>query len=118
MEYMRRRLNNDRYRHHFAVHEVEAWILSQPELLPLEVRKKFPGKIAWPETVNFDEPPAKLLNRLYQETLRRDYKKVVNGAKLFGQLNPEIVYQKCPSFKALADDLFSLCPAKIRKPGA
>ena len=66
---MRSRVNQDRYRHHFAVHEVEAWLLSQPDLLPAAVRNKLPGKAEKPESVNFDEPPAKLLNRLYREGL-------------------------------------------------
>jgi hypothetical protein len=115
VQYMLGRFSDPRYRHHFAVHEVEAWVLSQPENLPSAVRKRLPGKIAQPEMVNFDEPPAKLLNKLYQETLHKDYKKVVEGTKLFGKLNPEMVYTKCPSFKALADDLLNLCPCNIRK---
>jgi hypothetical protein len=83
---------------------------------PAEVKKKLPSKAAQPEAVNFDEPPAKLLNRLYGEALRKDYKKVVEGTKLFHKLNPELVYQSCPSFKALADDLLGLCPQSIRLP--
>jgi len=31
----------------------------------LKVKKAFPKKIKNPEMVNFDEPPAKLLKRLY-----------------------------------------------------
>lgn len=116
MNDMMSRVNHDRYRHHFAVHEVEAWLLSQPDLLPAQVRNKLPGKVERPESVNFDEPPAKLLNRLYNEALRKDYKKVVEGTKLFSKLDPTIVYAKCPAFKALADDLLCLCPAEIRRP--
>jgi len=116
MKEMRSRVSHDRYRHHFAVHEVEAWLLSQPDLLPAQVRNKLPGKAVRPESVNFDEPPAKLLNRLYNEALRKDYKKVTEGTKLFGKLDPAVVYAKCPAFKALADDLLSLCPAAIRQP--
>jgi len=108
-------LQDPRYRPHFAVHEVEAWILAQPELLDSKVRKKLPGNAEAPETVNFNEPPAKLLDRLYNEVFRKNYKKVVEGTKLFAKLDPEVVYAKCPSFKALADDLLALCPATIRK---
>src|SRR5882724_3745778 len=46
------KVGDDRFAQHFAVHDVEAWILSQPEVLPPEVRKKLPGKIEQPETVN------------------------------------------------------------------
>lgn len=114
MEFMQGRVQDARYRHHFAIHEVEAWVLSQPEILPPAVKNRLPSKATQPETINFDEPPAKLLNKLYRETLRKDYKKVVEGTKLLAKLNPEIVYQKCPAFKALADDLLFLCPASIK----
>ena len=114
MDHMRQKVESTKYRHHFAVHEVEAWLLSQPEILPPPVMRKLPGKSAQPETVNFDEPPAKLLNKLYREALGKDYKKVVEGNKLFGKLCPDLVYQKCPAFKALADDLLELCPAAIK----
>ena len=110
---MQQRVNDPRYRHHFAIHEVEAWILSQPELLPPAVAKKLPGKVAQPETVNFNEPPAKLLDRLYNEVLRKDYKKVVEGIKLFSKLDPLVVYNKCPAFKGLANDLLDLCPSSL-----
>lgn len=113
MAEMRRRVNHERYRHHFAVHEVEAWLLAQPDILPPQVKNKLPGKAAQPETVNFHEPPAKLLHRLYREALHKDYKKIVEGTRLFSGLNPELVYRKCPAFRALADDLRTLCPRDI-----
>ncbi len=92
----------------FAVHEVEAWLLSQPEIFPLDVRNAFPKKIQRPETVNFDEPPAKLLERLYRLHVKRPYKKVVNGRELFSRLNPDIAYQKCPGLKELLDKMLEL----------
>lgn len=115
INHLQERVNDARYRHHFAVHEVEAWVLSQPDILPPAVKNRLPGKAAQPELINFDQPPAKLLHKLYREALHKDYKKVVEGTKLFGKLNPEVVYQKCPSFKALADDLLSLCPDHIKQ---
>lgn len=114
IQHLQDRVNDPRYRHHFAVHEVEAWLLSQPDILPPGVKNRLPGKAAHPESVNFDAPPAKLLQRLYREVLGKDYKKVVEGTKLFAKLNPEIVYQKCPSFKSLADDLLQMCPQEIK----
>jgi len=58
--------------------------------------------------VNFDEPPAKLLERLYSMHTNRSYKKVVNGKELFGKLDPNIAYQKCPKLKELLDKMFEL----------
>lgn len=92
----------------FAVHEVEAWLLGQPEIFPLGVRNAFPKKIQHPETVNFDEPPAKLLERLYRLHVKRSYKKVVNGRELFSRLNPDTAYQKCPGLKELLDKMLEL----------
>jgi len=103
-----RRVGDPRFRQHFAVHDVEAWILSQPDLLPLTVQKKLPGKAAQPETINFDQSPANLLDRLYQEALGKHYKKRVYGEELYGKLDPNLVRQKCPHFKCLTDDLANL----------
>jgi len=96
----------------FAVHEIEAWLLSEPDIFPLKVKKAFPGRIKNPETVNFDEPPAKLLERLYPLHVTRSYKKVANGKELFGKLDPDVAYQKCPKLKELLDKMLELA-AKI-----
>jgi hypothetical protein len=58
--------------------------------------------------VNFDEPPAKLLERLYKEKLHKGYKKVIDGANLFADLKPEVAYGKCPSLQRLMDDMLQL----------
>ncbi|MBU0484544.1 MAG: DUF4276 family protein [Proteobacteria bacterium] len=92
----------------FAVHEVEAWLLSEPDIFPVDVKRAFPSKISHPETVNFNEPPAKLLERLYPLHIRRSYKKVVNGKELFGKLDPSIAYSKCPGLKELLDKMLDL----------
>ncbi|WP_437324388.1 DUF4276 family protein [Sorangium sp. So ce381] len=102
------KVRNPRYRQHFAVHETEAWLLSSPSILPAEVRGALPGKCAQPETVNFDMPPAKLLDRLYREKLKRGYKKVIDGTNLFRTLDPGVAYDKCPHLKLLLDDMLAM----------
>ena len=92
----------------FAVHEVEAWLLSQPDIFPLTIRNAFPGKITAPETVNFDEPPAKLLEHLYRRHTKRSYKKIANGKELFDRLDPDIAYVRCPHLRELLDKMLSL----------
>lgn len=94
----------------FAVHEVEAWLLSEPRIFPLAIQKAF-KKIDLPETVNFDEPPAKLLDRLYDSQIKHSYKKVVNGKDLFSRLDPDVAYQKCPKLKELLDKMLELAKA-------
>jgi len=97
-----------RFRQFFAVHEVEAWILSDPSIFHRDIRKEFPAPVRNPESVNFDEPPARLLERLYQKILRRRYKKTVDGPKLFSNLDPEVAYQKCPRLKEMLDEMLRL----------
>jgi len=103
-----------KFRHFFAVHETEAWLLSQPELFPANVRGGFPGRIDQPETVNFNEPPSHLLNRLYRDKLRRTYKKTVNGKELFDRLDPAIARGKCPRLKELLDEMLRLAKVAMR----
>lgn len=107
-KHMEDNVGHNKFFQFFAVHDVEAWLLSDPNIFPLEVKKAFPVKIQHPETVNFNEPPAKLLERLYPLHVRRNYKKVVNGKDLFGKLDPDIAYKKCPKLKELLDKMLEL----------
>jgi hypothetical protein len=113
-EHIERRVNHERFRQHFATHETEAWLLSDPSILPRPVATALPSRCARPETVNFNEPPAKLLERLYQEKLRKGYKKVIDGANLFQSLTPDIAYNKCPYLKLLLDDMLAFAQAAQR----
>lgn len=102
------RVDHPKFFQFFAVHEIEAWLLSQPNIFPAKIENALPSKIQNPETVNFNEPPAKLLERLYPLHTGRSYKKVVNGKELFSKLDPNRAYQKCPKLKALLDKLLEL----------
>ena len=110
-QHFEREVNCAKFHMFCAVHELEAWILSQPELLPTEVRRALPGRVHNPERVNFDAPPSKLLKRLYREKLRRNYKKIVDGSNLFSQLDPAVARDKCPYLKKMMDKLLSLAQA-------
>lgn len=102
------KVNRDRFKVFFAVHEVEAWLLSSPNLFPPEIRKALPPTVQQPETVDFDEPPAKLLQRHYRDRLGRTYKKVTNGKALFDQLDPQTVFEKCPHFRHMMETMLKL----------
>ena len=101
-------VNRDRFHMFFAVHEFEAWLLAQPSILPTEVRRILPAKTNQPETVNFDEPPAKLLNRLYPQATRREYKKVTHGRDLFAKLDPIVAVSKCPYLAEMLNEMLQL----------
>ena len=67
-----------------------------------------------PENVNFDEPPAKLLKRVYYKETNRNYKKVTNGKQLFKNLNPEIAAEKCPNLKKLLNEMLTMAESAIQ----
>lgn len=103
-----RQVGHPKFRQYFAVHETEAWLLSEPAVLPADVRRALPGASVAPEQVNFEEPPAKLLDRLYRKRLSRPYRKVIDGSNLFARLDPERAVEKCPYLKLLLEDMLSL----------
>ncbi len=96
----------------FAVHEFEAWLLSQPEIFPKEVRNVLPGaSAAQPERVNFNEPPAKLLDRTYKQATKKNYKKTTYGKQLFAKLDPAAAAEKCYYLKEMLNKLLLLAKA-------
>jgi hypothetical protein len=98
-----------RFRMFFAHHETEAWMLGHPENLPDDVQKSLKGKAAnAPETVNFDEPPSKLLEKLYRAKVGKEYKKVTYGRDLLARAEPARVLARCPYLKKMTDELITL----------
>jgi len=91
-----------RFRQHFAVHEVEAWLLAYPERFPANVRARI--KKRRPEEVNFNEPPAKFLKRIMGGT----YKKTVYAKNIFPQVEPQTAIDQCPFLRRMANDLLEV----------
>lgn len=89
----------DRFAQHFAVHEVEAWLLAYPNEWPPEIRDQIRRRP--PEQVNFNEPPAKFLQRL----LGRKYRKAVEAMNKFPRVDPRVAINACPNLKLLAEHL-------------
>lgn len=105
-QYLEQSVKQPMFRHFFAVHETEAWLLSDPQIFSSKIRRHVPAEP--PETINFNEPPAKLLDRVYEQETRHRYKKVTYGKDLFKKLNPDSAYQKCPHLQALLDEMLRL----------
>lgn len=103
-----KRVNDSRFRLFFAVHEFEAWLLSDASVFPPSVRARLRRDTRPPETINDNEPPALFLDRLYQQSVNRGYEKTVDGVQMFKKLDPNIVYEKCPNFKRLADTMLEM----------
>jgi len=104
------RVEHTRFHQHFAVHETEAWLLSDPGIFPTAIRDRLEAAANTPESVNFKQPPAKLLQLLYRAT-GREYRKLVDGSALFGKLDPNRAYERCPHLKVLLDDMLALAKA-------
>ena len=108
VRHLEKEVGRERFRMFFAVHEFEAWLLSQPTIFPANIQKGLPGKISQPEAVNFDEPPAKLLDRVYKARTKRNYKKTTYGKELFGKLDPSVAVNKCPRLKTMLSEMLRL----------
>ncbi|HLN26823.1 MAG TPA: DUF4276 family protein [Gemmataceae bacterium] len=91
----------DRFRQHFAVHEVEAWLLAYVHEWPADVRARITRRP--PEQVNFNEPPAKFLKRVLGS-----YKKTTVAMNLFPKIDPQIAVSQCPHLKLFLEDLLRL----------
>ncbi len=98
------------FRQHFAVHELEAWLLAYPEEWPAEVRHQIAERR--PEQVNFNEPPAKFLKRIYKSVLGKNYKKTTTAKNLFPKIDPQIAIDKCPYSKQFMEDLLDLAKGR------
>lgn len=103
-----KRVGHPKFRQYFAVHETEAWFLAHKEILPEAVRESLPNRCEQPESVNNNEPPSKLLGRLYRDRLNRDYRKTIDGRNLFLRCDPATVAERCPHFARLLIDLEQL----------
>jgi len=107
---LERRAERSRFRQYFAVHETEAWLLSDLGIFPAAIRDSLESYANRPESVNFQQPPAKRLEQLYRAN-GREYKKVEDGSALFNKLDPNRAYERCPHLKMLLDDMLSLAKA-------
>jgi len=105
-KYLEDKVSSSKFKVFFAVHELEAWLLSQPEIFPPAVKQALPGKA--PEEINFQTPPSKLLRKIYRSKLKREYKKVTDGQNLFKKLDSEIAYRKCNHLKQMLDEMLRM----------
>ncbi len=109
--YLEEIVDNTRFRQHFAVHELEAWLQAEPGIFPRDVAGVLSNCATQPEDVNFSEPPSMLLDRVYRERLGRAYAKVVDGSNLFQVLDPSRAFDRCPYLQQLLQDMLRLASA-------
>lgn len=104
-------VTDQRFRQFFAVHETEAWLLSDSGIYRPEVAQAVQKLCDAPEQVDFDEPPAKRLDAIYQVKLRRGYKKTVDGEDLFSRLDPRVAAAKCPYLQEMLGEMLRMAQA-------
>jgi hypothetical protein len=104
------RVSHERFRQHFAVHDTEAWLLADPGIFPAAIAPHLPRKTP-PEAINSHTPPSHRLKHLYHRKMGKKYHKPFDGRKLFGKLDPEIAYARCPHLKLFLDELLTLAQA-------
>ena len=105
---MEKRVGTSRFRMFFAVHEFEAWLLSQPEIFPRPIAEAIRKIPRAPEDINFDTPPSKCLSEFYQQGIHRRYKKTIHGVQLFAELDPNIACQKCPQLRRMLETMLKM----------
>lgn len=107
-QYFEEKVDHLKFRMFFAVHDVEAWVLAHPQVLPRAVSDALPINISHAEKINFRQPPCKVLDRLYRSKLNRSYKKVTDGKQLFAKLDIDKDYNECPHLASLLSELLGL----------
>jgi uncharacterized protein DUF4276 len=107
-QHFEKTVKHPKFRMFFAVHEVEAWFLSDPGLFPSQLRGSLKAKTRQPERVNFDNPPKKLLRGLYREKLKQAYKEITQGLEFFSNLDPSTVADACPHFRAMLEEMAAM----------
>jgi len=107
-QYLEGKVGQHNFFQFFAVHEVEAWLLSDPSIFPTSIRPTVQKISKSPENVNNVRPPAKRLNEIYSKQINKRYKKVTYGKDLFSKLDPSVAYDNCPYLKELLDAMLKL----------
>lgn len=88
----------------YMVQEMEAWFISQPEILDnfynFEISRRIVKKHA-----SLFEQPDKELQRITKDTTKKAYHKVNHGSQLLKLLDIEKLMREFPEFKRLIDKL-------------
>ncbi len=106
--HLEEKVNQKSFFQFFAVHEVEAWLLSDPSIFPNTIKPLVQKISKSPEDINITLPPAKRLNEIYSKQTKKRYKKITYGKDLFSKLDPSVAYNKCPHLKELLDAMLKL----------
>jgi len=100
---------------HFAVQEIEAWMIAHPEgfcsvypnaprQLLFDLKKLVPPRESPETSIDCDPKPAEHLERLTAKSGLK-YRKTIEGPQALRLVNSEIVAARCPHFQNFRDSL-------------
>jgi hypothetical protein len=102
-----------KFRPHLSVHEVEAWLLADGLCLAKRLNDQTIQPDPYAETRNFENPPSRRLQTLFQKTRSKSYLKIQDNTVLFQDADFATVYASCPYFKAFYDELKAVAEANL-----
>ncbi len=88
----------------YMIQEMEAWFISQPEILDSFYNFDISKKLAKKHASLFEEPD-KELQRITKDTTKKAYHKVNHGAQLLKLLDIDKLMKDFPEFKRLIEKL-------------
>lgn len=88
----------------YMIQEMEAWFISQPEVLDRFYNEEISKKLKKKAASEYSEPD-KELQKLTKNTKKEAYHKVRHGAQLLTFLDADKLYKDFPDFKRLIDQL-------------
>lgn len=95
-----------RFYPHAAQFEAEAWLLPYWPRIQAIAGSTHPPPSGSPENVNHDQPPARLLNAVFQGgTKRRRYSKLRDGAAILRDQDIGVAAAVCAELRAFLDTL-------------
>lgn len=88
----------------FMVQEMEAWFLSQPDVLSRYYKVDLSGKIKG-SVLDIEKPCKKMIDIIKKYTSKKTYHKVSDGAKLLAELNLDKLIRDFDDVQKLIDKL-------------
>ena len=64
-QHLEGKVDKENFFQFFAVHEVEAWLLSHPTIFPNPIKQHVKKISEYPEKIDNNKPPAKRVNEIY-----------------------------------------------------
>lgn len=101
-------LKNNRDQVFYMIQEMEAWILSQPDILDNFYHEEISRRIPKKQPMLISEPDKELQN-ITRNSRKGKYHKVRHGAQLLQLLDAGQLYAEFEDFKRLIDDLNNKC---------